>query len=138
MKYSLNYLLLVILLAFVFGVGRFEARAEEESINETLTEKEEIIEPVVGSSAQRLYCADFWNVYYEKEKSEIKVSTRGLQNEVVVFRCPDCSLEEDFVEPFLNSEYQGETGMDRIKECGFVSAIFKGRRGMEGIVKQVP
>jgi hypothetical protein len=137
MKDSFNYLLLVVLLAFVFEVRYFEARAEEEFITETLTETEEIIEPVVGSKAQRLYCADLWNVYYEKEKSEIKVSTTGLQNEVVVFKCPYCSLEENFVEPFLNSEYQGKTGMDRIKECGFVSAIFKGGRGIQEIVKQV-
>ena len=138
MKYSLIYLLLVILLAPVFRGGRSAARAEEESINGTLTEAGEVIEPVIGTSAQRLYCADLWNTYYEKEKSEIKVSTRGLQNEVVVFNCPDCSLEQDFVEPFLNSEYQGKTGMDRIKECGFVSAVFRGRKGTVEIVRQVP
>jgi hypothetical protein len=138
MKYSLHYFLLVILLACALGAGRLAARAEEGSVNQKLTGTEKIIEPVVGSNAQRLYCAELWNVYYEREKFDIEVSTRGPQNEVVVFKCPDCSLEKDFVEPFLNSEYQGKTGMDRVKECGFVSAIFKGRKGMEEIVKQVP
>jgi len=133
----LKYLLLFVSVAIVLEAGHFEATSEEELITETLIETEEIIEPIVGSNAQRLYCADLWNAYYEKEKSGIDVSTRGLQNEVVVFKCSHCSLEENFVEPFLNSEYQGKTGMDRLKECGFVSAIFKGGRGIQEIVKQV-
>ncbi len=138
MKRSLTCLLLTTVLVASFIAGYFGARAEEEFVTETLIDTEEISEPVHGSNAQRLYCADLWNVYYEKEKAEINVSTRGLQNEVVVFKCPDCSLEEYFVGPFLNSEYQGKTGMDRIKECGFISAVFKGSRGMQEIVKQVP
>lgn len=138
MKHSLTWLIITAVLVTLFKVGYFGARAEEEFVTETLIETEEVVVPVTGSDAQRLYCADLWNVYYEKEKSEIDVSTRGLQNEVVVFKCPDCSLEENFVEPFLNSEYQGKTGMDRIKECGFVSAVFKGGRGRQEIVKQVP
>jgi hypothetical protein len=137
MKYSSKWLILATVLVVFFKVDYSEVRAEEEIITETLIETDEMVEPVVGSSAQRLYCADLWNVYYEKEKSEINVSTRGLQNEVVVFKCPDCSLEKEFVDPFLASEYQGKTGMDRIKECGFVVAIFKGGRGIQEIIKQV-
>ena len=101
----------------------------QEMINEKM--------PEVSENPQRLYCAALWNAYYEKEGSEIKVLTRGIHNEVVVFRCPDCSLEKEFVDPFLVSEYQGKTGMDRIKECGFLVAIFKGGRGIEEIIRQV-
>ncbi|MGB7291472.1 MAG: hypothetical protein WBD99_04790 [Thermodesulfobacteriota bacterium] len=93
--------------------------------------------PEIKQDPQRLYCAALWNVYYEKEGFEIKVLTRGMHNEVVVFRCPECSLEKEFVDPFLVSEYQGKTGMDRIRECGFLVAIFKGGRGIQEIIKQV-
>ena len=79
-----------------------------------------------------------WNKYYEKEKAEIRVSTRGKYYETVVFTCPNCSLEEYFVNPFLNTEYQGKTGMDRIKECGFTQVVFRGGRGIQEIVRQVP
>jgi hypothetical protein len=98
--------------------------------------KEEM--PEIKQNPQRIYCATLWNVYYEKEGFEIEVLTRGMHDEVVVFRCPDCSLEKEFVDPFLASEYQGKTGMDRIKECGFLVAIFKGGRGIQEIIKQVP
>ncbi len=102
----------------------------QELINEKM--------PEVKENPQRLYCAALWNAYYEKEGFEIAVLTRGMHNEVVVFRCPDCSLEKEFVDPFLVSEYQGKTGMERIKECGFLVAIFKGARGIQEIIKQVP
>jgi hypothetical protein len=97
--------------------------------------KEEL--PEIKQNPQRSYCATLWNVYYEKEGFEIEVLTRGMHDEVVVFKCPECSLEKEFVDPFLVSEYQGKTGMDRIKECGFLVAIFKGRRGIQEIIKQV-
>jgi hypothetical protein len=93
--------------------------------------------PDVKENPQRLYCAALWNAYYEKEGFEMHVLTRGAHNEVVVFRCPDCSLEKEFVDPFLVSEYQGKTGMERLKECGFLVAIFKGGRGIQEIIEQV-
>jgi len=47
-------------------------------------------------------------------------------------------LEEEYVEPFLNDEYDGVTGLDRIRECGFVIAVFKGAQGIREIVREVP
>jgi len=90
------------------------------------------------TNALRSACAYLWDRYYQKEKVEIRVSTRGNYDETVIFTCPDCSLEENFVEPFLNSEYQGKTGMDRIKACGYTQVVFKGARGLQEIVRQVP
>jgi len=92
----------------------------------------------IKPNPQRQYCAYLWNVYYEKEGIDMKVLTRGMFDQVVVFKCPECSLEKEVVEPFLHSQYQGKTGMDRIKECGFIAAIFKGGRGIEEIIRQVP
>jgi len=89
-------------------------------------------------NALRGPCAYIWDRQYKKEKVDIHVSTRGVYDETVVFTCPDCSLEEHFVNPFLNSEYQGKTGMDRLRECGFTEVAFKGGRGLEEIVKPVP
>lgn len=90
------------------------------------------------TNALRSACAYLWDRYYVKEKVQIRVSTRGNYDETVVFTCPDCSLEENFVEPFLNSEYKGKTGMDRIKECGYIQVVFKGARGLQEIVRPVP
>ena len=92
----------------------------------------------IKPNPQRQYCAYLWNDYYEKEGVEMKVLTRGPFDQVVVFKCPECSMEREVVEPFLNSQYQGKTGMDRTKECGFVAAIFKGGRGIEEIIRKVP
>jgi len=104
-------------------------------------EVEEIIEeqiPEIKPNPQRSYCADLWNYNYKKENVEMVVLARGKYDEVVVFKCPDCSLEKEFVDPFLFSESQGKTGMDRIKECGFLIAIFKGARGIREVIRQVP
>lgn len=84
----------------------------------------------VGPNPQRGYCVLYWNKYYSDNDIEISVSSKGLYDEVVVFTCPDCSLEEHYVEPFLNSEANGVTGLDRIKACGFVKAVFKGAKGL--------
>jgi hypothetical protein len=94
--------------------------------------------PDLKPNALRGPCAYLWDRHYRKEKVDIHVSTRGAYDETVVFTCPDCSLEEHFVNPFLNSEYQGKTGMDRLRECGFTEVAFKGGRGLEEIVKSVP
>jgi len=111
---------------------------ERERIRKEVQEiiKEEI--PEIKPNPQRSYCANLWNFYYEKENFEMVVLARGIYDEVVVFKCPDCSLEKEFVDPFLFSEYEGKTGMDRIKECGFLIAIFKGARGIREVIRQVP
>lgn len=141
--------ILLIITSFVLSAKQAESQmGYEPETGTTAKERErikanvqEIIKekmPEVQQNPQRLYCAALWNTYYEKEGFEIQVLTRGVHNEVVVFRCPDCSLEKEFVDPFLVSEYQGKTGMERIKECGFLVAIFKGGRGIQEIIKPVP
>ncbi|GIW46369.1 MAG: hypothetical protein KatS3mg078_0246 [Deltaproteobacteria bacterium] len=125
---------LVFALLFVWN-GAVFGNEEEVDINvEGAAKKEGFVEPGVLRST----CAYLWDKYYEKEGIEIDVSTRGEQNEVVVFRCPSCNLEEHFVKPFLESEYEGKTGMDRLIECGFLKAVFKGGKGIEEIVVDVP
>lgn len=87
---------------------------------------------------QRIYCVEYWNEYYNKmKKADIEVSSRGNYDEVIVFNCPNCSLEEHYVEPFLNTEVDGLTGYDRIKQCGFTKAVFKGSKGLREIEKAV-
>ncbi|HSE83922.1 MAG TPA: hypothetical protein VLB01_05190 [Thermodesulfobacteriota bacterium] len=95
-------------------------------------------EPEAKPDPMRSVCALMWNRYYQKENFDIKVSTRGKYDETVVFTCPNCSLEENFVNPFLNSEYQGMSGIARIKECGFTKVVFKGSRGIQEIIRVVP
>ncbi|MEQ9619574.1 MAG: hypothetical protein RIG61_10420 [Deltaproteobacteria bacterium] len=108
--------------------------AQAETIEEALEVEIVDIEP----EAQRLYCAQLWSRLYERQKAEIIVTTRGEYDEVAIFSCPDCSLEEHFVKPFLESEYRGKTGLMRLSECGFHKAIFKGARGLQEIVVEVP
>ena len=111
-------------------------QAQEETIE--AEEVLEVVEPEIGPNPQRLYCAEEWTEMYRRQKAEIKVTTRGEYNEVAVFDCPDCSLEENFVTPFLEEEYRGKTGMQRLSECGFKTAIFEGFRGTQDIVVEVP
>ena len=87
----------------------------------------------IGPNPQREYCIYTWNDYYEKHDIEIKVNSEGEYNEIIVFSCPDCSLEENYVEPFLNSKVDGKTGADRIRECGFLHAKFQGSKGIQEI-----
>ena len=94
--------------------------------------------PKVKPDPVRSTCAKTWNAYYENENSDIRVSTRGDYDETIVFACSYCNLENQFVNPFLNNEYQGKSGIARIKECGFIEAVFEGERGVEPIVVQVP
>jgi len=113
-------------------------QAETYEMTTTQEEPEPQKQPLVKPNPLRSVCAYMWDRYYKKEKVEINVSTTGTYDETVVFTCPDCSIEENFVNPFLNTEYKGKTGMDRIKECGFTRAVFKGRKGLQGIVREVP
>jgi hypothetical protein len=94
--------------------------------------------PKVKPDPMRSECADAWNAYYESKKKGIKVSTRGDYQETIVFTCPSCNLQNEYVNLFLNTEYQGKTAMDRIKECGFIEVVFKGGSEMEEIVIEVP
>jgi RNase P subunit RPR2 len=105
-----------------------------ETAEDALDVEIEEIEP----EPQRLYCAEQWTMLYKGQKADIKVTTRGQYNEVAVFSCPDCSLDEHYVKPFLESEYRGKTGLMRLHECGFTQAVFKGFRGTEAIVVDVP
>ena len=132
----LSVFLLVI--SIIGGVSKSISKAETYRETNTQTKTGTQKEPEIKPDPMRSICAYMWNGYYQKERVEIRVSTRGKYNETVVFTCPNCSLEDHFVNPFLNTEYQGKTGMDRIKECGFTQVIFKGGRGIEEIVRQVP
>lgn len=100
--------------------------------------KVKLVFPKVSPNPLRYSCAEIWNSYYEKEGINIKVSTRGAYSESVVFFCPTCYNEKHFVKPFLESEYNGMTGMDRIKSCGFKYAVFRGGRGLNEVVVDVP
>jgi len=86
----------------------------------------------------RISCAELWNSYYEKEEINIKVSTRGNYDEQIIFLCPTCTDEDHFVKPFIVSEYQGMTGIDRIKSCGYDYAVFRGGRGFNEVIVKVP
>jgi len=85
----------------------------------------------------RYSCAMIWNDYYEKEDINIRVRSRGNYDQAVEFFCPTCYNAEHFVKPFLMSEYQGMTGLDRIKSCGFEYIIFKGGRGVNEVIIDV-
>lgn len=90
-----------------------------------------------NADAQRNFCAVRWTEQYRGRKADIEVRTRGAHNEVAVFYCPDCSLYDHFIRPYLESEYRGKTGMMRLSECGFRQAVFKGNRGTQEIVIDV-
>lgn len=125
-KRVIGLFLLTFLFAFAFTSTNSFANgtgAPEEA-------KEMTGEVQVGPNPQRGYCVLYWNKYYSDNDIDISVSSRGLYDEVVVFTCPDCSLEEHYVEPFLNAEANGVTGVERIKACGFTKAIFKGAKGL--------
>ena len=91
----------------------------------------------VSPNPQRIYCMKYWNKYYSERGIDIDVSTRGQYDETVVFSCPQCSLEEHFVEPFLQAETDGLTGRERIKACGYTKAIFIGSKGIREIEKDI-
>lgn len=109
------------------AVGMGDEMVEEEMV-------EEAEEPKVQSDPKRAVCAYKWNSYYAEKNMEIQVTARGKKNESIVFFCQSCNSQEHFVDPFLKSEYQGKTGMERIKECGFTKAIFRGRGINEVVV----
>ncbi len=110
----------------------------EETVTEEVAVEVEDLGPQIGPNPQRIYCADLWNSIYKSENAQINVTTKGQFDEIVVFTCPDCSLEDHYVKPFLHTEYRGLTGLERLHKCGFVQAEFKGARGIQTIVVPVP
>ncbi len=128
----------LLMLSIICGFAKSIAKAETDAMTTKQEKTQTPKKPEVKPNPMRGICEYTWNSYYQKERSEIRVSTRGERQETVIFTCPDCNLEDHFVNPFLNTEYQGRTGMDRIKECGFTKVVFKGGRGIEEIVRQVP
>ena len=134
MNKRLSFLTLIVLLfsiCFTFSESFANGDSEPEPA-ETMV-KEEVILP----NPQREYCMLTWNKYYSDHNININVSTRGVHDEIVVFTCPDCSLEKHYVDPFLNTETNGLTGAERVKACGFVKAVFKGAKGLREIERDI-
>ena len=135
--------ILLLIISFIFCIssksfangGSYDEK--DTVIDETQPTVKIEEEPRIGPNPQRLYCVQYWNAYYSREKVDINVTAKGEYDEVVVFQCPDCSLEKHFVEPFLKTDTDGLTGFDRIKACGFVKALFKGSKGVRTIERDV-
>ncbi len=148
MRHFTRVALIILSTALVFGIAGFQyshaadTRTQSDAVSpdqiETMDDALEVEEEDVEPEPQRLYCAQQWTQLYKGQKADIKVTTRGQYNEIAVFSCPDCSLDEHFVKPFLETEYRGETGLTRLHKCGFTQAVFKGMRGTEAIVVDVP
>lgn len=122
----------ITVLLFAFCLFNTSALADADDSPEEIQEAD-IQFPTLGPNPQRMYCMMYWNKYYKDNMINIMVSTEGKYDEVVVFKCPDCSLEEHYVEPFLNTNVDGKTGADRIKECGFIKAKFQGAKGIQEV-----
>lgn len=135
MKTSLG-LTVIILLGILFRTSNTFADADDfdYSVEQGVEQEQVIIKfSDIGPNPQREYCIYTWNDYYEKNDIEMKVNSEGKYNEIIVFTCPDCSLEKNYVEPFLNTKVDGKTGADRIRECGFTHAKFQGAKGIQEI-----
>lgn len=140
--------LLIFSMALVYGItgspdsNAADTHTQSDAVSpdqvETMEDALEVEEEDVEPEPQRLYCAEQWTMLYKGQKADIEVTTRGQYNEIAVFSCPDCSLDEHYVKPFLETEYRGKTGLTRLHECGFTQAVFKGMRGTEAIVVDVP
>ncbi len=122
-------------LAILTGAPETLTGAPETVVSQDATGPEAEVD--FNAEAQRNFCAVRWTEQYRGRKADIEVRTGGTHNEVAVFYCPNCSLYDNFVRPFLDSEYRGKTGMMRLSECGFQKAIFKDNHGTEGIVVDV-
>jgi RNase P subunit RPR2 len=148
MRYFTRLALIVFSTALVYGIAGFpyshavDTHMESDAVGpgqvETIENAHRVEADDVEPEPQRLYCAEQWTRLYKGQKADITVTTRGQYNEIAVFSCPDCSLDEHYVRPFLETEYRGETGLTRLHECGFTKAVFKGMRGTETIVVDVP
>ncbi|MCI0480505.1 MAG: hypothetical protein L0213_02830 [Candidatus Dadabacteria bacterium] len=148
MRYFTLIALLIFSIALAYGItvspdsNAADTRTQSDAVSpdqvETMEDALEVEEDDIEPEPQRLYCAEQWTMLYKGQKADIEVTTRGQYNEIAVFSCPDCSLDEHYVKPFLESEYRGKTGLIRLHECGFTQAVFKGFRGTEAIVVDVP
>lgn|GEM_PF-968433 len=148
MRYFTLIAFLIFSIAPVYGISgppesiAADTRTQSDAVSpdqvETMEDALEVEIEDVEPEPQRLYCAEQWTMLYKGQKADIEVTTRGQYNEIAVFTCPDCSLDEHYVKPFLESEYRGKTGLMRLHECGFTQAVFKGFRGTEAIVVDVP
>ena len=126
-----SFKLLTVLLS-AFCLFNTDAMADADDSPEEIQEAD-IEFPTLGPNPQREYCMLYWNKHYKDNMIDIRVSTEGRYDEVVVFTCPGCSLEEHYVEPFLNTKIDGVSGAGKIKECGFTKAKFQGARGIQEI-----
>ena len=131
-RFTISLLLVLFLSLTVISTNSF-ANGDSDPNEVEMMVKEEVILP----NPQREYCMLSWNKYYSENKIDIKVSTRGQYDEIVVFTCPDCSLEKHYVDPFLETETNGLTGAQRIKACGFLKAQFKGSKGLRVIERDI-
>lgn len=149
MRFFHFHVFLFLIVALVLPGSFNQARAQDTGVGQQIDEPggeaidvEEVLEvktaTELGPNPQRSYCAREWTEQYARQKAEIEVSTRGDYDEIVVFDCPSCSLEDHFIKPFLESEYRGKTGYMRIQECGFHKAVFEGFRGIHEISFDVP
>lgn len=146
MKYltKTNFYLIIVISLFVFPISVFSGGDVEDTVEDVSTEPEIVEEqveveeePEITENPQRNYCMLQWNEYYENEGTDIKVSTRGEFDEIVVFSCPNCSSEEHFIDPFLNTRTYGMTGVERIRACGFMKAVFRGGKGIQEIEREI-
>lgn len=96
-----------------------------------------VSEDKTGPDPQRIYCKKYWNSYYSEYDIDVEVTTRGEYDEIVVFNCPQCSLEEHYVDPFMNTVTDGLSGEERIRACGFKKAVFIGAKGIREIERDI-
>lgn len=62
---------------------------------------------------------------------------KGKTKSLLCFVVPCGSLENNYVEPFLNARFEdGTTNTDGIRECGFVRTKFKGSSGAGEVVRK--
>ncbi|NIP32017.1 MAG: hypothetical protein GTO02_21420 [Candidatus Dadabacteria bacterium] len=122
---------------FLFPMILIAGGDVEEEVAEPEKNEEEVEVIIISENPQRNYCKLHWNEYYRSENTNITVSTRGKYDEIVVFTCHECNSEEHFVEPFLNTRTYGMTGIERIRACGFLKAVFKGGKGIQEIERDI-
>ncbi len=124
MKISSKIIASVLFLFCLFGTDVLSGAGDEEQGAEI--------------NHQRRYCAMTWNKYYKDKKIDISVTVEGENEELVVFTCPFCGLEDNYVEPFINTQFEdGTTNADRLRRCGFVKVKFKGSFGAGEVLKNI-
>ena len=128
---------LTMVLIFAFCLFSTSAWADTNNSPKEIR-RTDVQSPALRPNPQREYCMLYWNKYYKDNTVDISVSTEGRYDEFVIFTCPLCSLEEHYIKLFLNTKMaDGKTGANRIRECGFVKARFKGAKGTDKIEKSI-